>query len=197
MRKDLEKIAELIPQNSKVIDVGCGEGELLSYLVDKKHIEGRGIELNPDSVSIAVSRGLSVIQGDADRDLRHYPDRCFDYAVLGQTLQATKHPKDVLSEILRISCRAVISFPNFGHWRNRWYLLSKGRMPVTKRLSYEWYETPNIHFCTIRDFKVLTQELGITIEKSFYTKEENSFVITNLTKANLLGELGIFVLRMP
>ncbi len=197
MRKDLEKIVELIPQNSKVIDVGCGEGELLSYLVDKKHVEGRGIELNPDSVSIAVSRGLSVIQGDADRDLRHYPDRCFDYAVLGQTLQATKHPKDVLSEILRISCRAVISFPNFGHWRNRWYLLSKGRMPVTKRLSYEWYETPNIHFCTIRDFQVLTQELGVTIEKSFYTKEEDSFVITNLTKANLLGELGIFVLRMP
>jgi methionine biosynthesis protein MetW len=163
---DLQVIADLIEPGSKVLDVGSGDGSLLELLQVQKGVDGRGVELSQRGVNECVARGLSVIQGDADRDLRFYPDKGFDYVVLSQTLQATHNPKKVLDELLRIGDRAIVSFPNFGHWRVRLSLLMKGRMPVTKDLPYSWYDTPNIHFCTIRDFVELSDELGATVESA-------------------------------
>lgn len=196
MRTDLEKIAELIEPNTKVFDIGCGTGALLELLARDKNVDARGIELESQRVSESVSKGLSVIQGDADTDLKNYPDKCFDYVVLGQTLQVTKHPKDTLANALRIGKKVIVSIPNFGHWSNRAYLFTRGRMPVTKQLSYEWYDTPNIHFCTIKDFIVLCQELGASIEKKFYLTESGKVKSFNGNKgiANLFGQFGIFVL---
>ncbi|WP_336055432.1 methionine biosynthesis protein MetW [Nitratireductor sp. CH_MIT9313-5] len=165
-RVDLQVIADLIEPGSKVLDVGSGDGSLLELLQVQKGVDGRGVELSQRGVNECVARGLSVIQGDADRDLRFYPDKGFDYVVLSQTLQATHNPKKVLDELLRIGDRAIVSFPNFGHWRVRLSLLMKGRMPVTKDLPYSWYDTPNIHFCTIRDFVELSDELGATVESA-------------------------------
>jgi methionine biosynthesis protein MetW len=165
-RVDLQVIADLIEPGSKVLDVGSGDGSLLELLQVQKGVDGRGVELSQRGVNECVARGLSVIQGDADRDLGFYPDKGFDYVVLSQTLQATHNPKKVLDELLRIGDRAIVSFPNFGHWRVRLSLLMKGRMPVTKDLPYSWYDTPNIHFCTIRDFVELSDELGATVESA-------------------------------
>lgn len=165
-RVDLEVVADLIPPQSRVLDVGSGDGLLLELLQETKQVDGRGLELSQRGVNECVARGLSVIQGDADKDLEFYPDKGFDFVVLSQTLQATRNPKLVLDELLRIGNRAIVSFPNFGHWRVRLSLFVKGRMPVTKDLPYSWYDTPNIHFCTIRDFVNLCEELGATVEKA-------------------------------
>ncbi|RUY93173.1 methionine biosynthesis protein MetW, partial [Mesorhizobium sp. M7A.F.Ca.CA.003.01.2.1] len=165
-RVDLEVVANLIPPQSRVLDVGSGDGSLLELLQDTKQVDGRGLELSQRGVNECVARGLSVIQGDADKDLEFYPDKGFDFVVLSQTLQATRNPKLVLDELLRIGNRAIVSFPNFGHWRVRLSLFLNGRMPVTKDLPYSWYDTPNIHFCTIRDFVNLCDELGATVEKA-------------------------------
>ncbi len=199
MRPDFRIIADIISENARVIDIGCENGDLLKYLAKKKQVDGRGIELDQKNVSQAVARGLSVIQGDADTDLKFYPDKSFDYAILSQTIQATKNPKEILNEILRIAGHAIVSFPNFGYWRNRLYLLARGRMPVTKSLSYQWYETPNIHFCTIRDFVKLCKEIGLTIEKKYYiTRAGRKSLIGGmggLFMANLAAEQGIFLLK--
>ncbi len=197
MRADLEKIAELVEPQTKVFDIGCGTGALLELLVRDKKADARGIELESARVSECMSKGLSAIQGDADTDLKNYPDKCFDYVILGQTLQVTKHPKDTLAECLRIGKKVIISIPNFGHWRNRLYLITNGRMPVTKQLSYEWYDTPNIHFCTIKDFIFLCKELGAHIEDKYYlnTSGEVKHFNGNRIVANLFGEIGIFVLK--
>src|ERR1700722_7110711 len=160
MRPDFSIIASMVPANAKVIDIGSGQGDSLDYLTETKKVDGRGIEIDQKKVSKAVARGIPVIQGDADTDLKFYPDKSFDYAILSQTIQATKNPKAILNEILRIAGHAIVSFPNFGYWHNRLYLLTRGRMPVTKSLSYQWYETPNIHFCTTRDFVELCSALG-------------------------------------
>ena len=165
-RVDLEVIANLIDPRAKVLDVGCGDGALLELLQTDKQVDGRGIELSQRGVNECVSRGLSVIQGDADHDLVFYPDNGFDYVILSQTLQATHNPKAVLDDLLRIGKHAIVSFPNFGHWRVRLSLLFKGRMPVTQDLPHSWYDTPNIHFCTIRDFVALCDELGATVESA-------------------------------
>jgi methionine biosynthesis protein MetW len=165
-RVDLEVVANLIPPQSRVLDVGSGDGSLLELLQDTKQVDGRGLELSQRGVNECVARGLSVIQGDADKDLEFYPDKGFDFVVLSQTLQATRNPKLVLDELLRIGNRAIVSFPNFGHWRVRMSLFLNGRMPVTTDLPYSWYDTPNIHFCTIRDFVNLCDELGATVEKA-------------------------------
>ncbi|KAI93388.1 methionine biosynthesis protein, partial [Rhodomicrobium udaipurense JA643] len=154
-RIDLLLIAGMVEDGARVLDVGCGTGQLLKLLEEKKNVDGRGIELSQSGVNFCVAKGLSVIQGDADHDLVNYPDLAFDYAILSQTLQATTRPKEVLQELLRIARHVIVSFPNFGHWRIRTQILFNGRMPVTWNLPEAWYETPNIHFCTIADFREL------------------------------------------
>jgi len=196
IRVDLQLMADMIEPGSRVLDVGCGEGELLDHLVNAKGIDARGIELSSDGVNACVSAGLPVIQGDAETDLEDYPDGSFDYAILSQTLQAMRSPKYALDQLLRIGKRAIVSFPNFGHWRVRWQLFSQGRMPVNETLSYEWYDTPNIHFCTIKDFIVLCDELGITIERSIALDHQGNIrrIRSRLFAANLFGEQGVFLL---
>lgn len=196
IRIDLQLMADMIEPDTRVLDVGCAEGELLDYLVNTKGIDARGIELSTDGVNSCVSAGLPVIQGDAETDLVDYPDQAFDYVILSRTLQAMKSPKDALNQLLRIGKRAIVSFPNFGHWRVRWQLFAKGRMPVNETLAYEWYDTPNIHFCTIKDFIVLCDELGITIERSIALDHQGNIhrIRSQLFAANLFGEQGVFLL---
>jgi len=163
-RVDLTLIAEMINHDARVLDVGCGDGDLLELLTRTKNVDGRGIELSQEGVNASVARGLSVIQGDADTDLRDYPDDAFDYVILSQTIQATRNPREVLMQMKRIGRRAVVSLPNFGNWRIRLQLLWTGRMPVTRSLDQKWYDTPNIHLCTVRDFVALCDELGFHID---------------------------------
>jgi methionine biosynthesis protein MetW len=164
IREDFKEILRLVRPGSRVLDVGCGEGVLLDLLTREKQVDGRGLEISAAGVAACMSRGLSVVQGDADQDLDHFPDRTFDYAVLSQTLQATRRPRHVLDELLRIADRAVVSFPNFGHWRVRWSLLHRGRMPETEALPLPWWATPNIHLCTLADFLALTEDLDVRID---------------------------------
>jgi methionine biosynthesis protein MetW len=196
IRIDLQLIADMVTPRARVLDVGCGDGVLLDYLVHFKQVDGRGIELSQAGVNACVSQGLSVIQGNADTDLQDYPSDAFDYVVLSQTLQATRKPHHVLKQLVRIGRHAVISFPNFGHWRVRWHLLTTGRMPVTESLPAHWYDTPNIHLCTILDFMRLCQELGIVVERGLaISRHGRPGVIRSLALANLFGEQGLFLLR--
>jgi methionine biosynthesis protein MetW len=166
LRPDLAAIAEMIPQNARVLDIGCGDGALLEYLVRVKNVDGRGLELIQQNVNACVARGLSVVQGDADTDLSEYPSGVFDIVILSQTIQAMRQPSHVLRDLLRIGSRVIISFPNFGHWRVRLSLLWNGRMPVTKALGHAWYDTPNIHLCTIADFLGLARASDARIERA-------------------------------
>ena len=197
IRVDLQLIADMVEPGARVLDVGCGDGALLAYLGRYKGVDGRGIEISMAGVSAAVSHGLSVIQGDADTDLKDYPSGAFDYVILSQTLQATYDPKGVLGHMLRIGKRAVVSFPNFGHWKIRWQLLFGGRMPVTDTLTYQWFDTPNIHFCTLRDFVGLCRDLGITIERGIALDKDGEVLPLDGSGrlANLLGEQAVFLLR--
>ena len=164
MRPDFAEILRLVRPSSRVLDVGCGEGALLELLGGEKNCDGRGLEISAAGVAACLARGLAVVQGDADRDLKAYPSHAFDYAILSQTLQATVAPREVLTELLRIADRAIVSFPNFGHWRMRLSLLTRGRMPETQTLPHQWWSTPNIHMCTLRDFTILCHELDLRIE---------------------------------
>ena len=196
IRVDLQLIADMVLPASRVLDIGCGDGALLDYLVHLKRVDGRGIELSQAGVNACVSHGLSVIQGDADTDLKYYPADAFDYAILSQTLQATRDPKGVVAQLLRIGRRAIVSFPNFGHWTVRRRLLASGRMPVTASLPESWYSTPNIHLCTILDFVRLCEELGATVERALaITGRGQATRIRSLRLANLIGEHGLFLLR--
>lgn len=195
-RRDLEIIAGMIADGSRALDIGCGDGALLDYLVHRKDVDGRGIELSQAGVNSCVAHGLSVIQGDADTDLAYYPDGAFDYVVLTRTLQATRNPKDVVSQLVRIGRYAIVSFTNFGHWRVRLQLLTGGRMPVVGDDGYAWHDTPNIHLCTIRDFSLMCENLGLTVQRALSLSR--SGVARELNSAgaaaNLRGEEAIFLL---
>ena len=192
LRPDLAVIAANVAPGSRVLDVGCGDGELMAALRDEKQVDARGLELDAGDVAGAVARGLSVVQGDADTDLADYPDGSFDYAILSQTLQTTRAPDVVLEHLLRIGRHAFVSFPNFAHWRVRASLLWGGRMPVTRLLPIAWYATPNIHHVTIDDFRALLSERGITVEGAWFLSGDQR---TSATMANLLAEHAVFLLR--
>lgn len=199
-RIDLKFVSRLVAPGSRVLDVGCGDGALLELLAAERQVDGRGIELSQEGVNECVARGLAVIQGDADTDLADYPDNTFDYVILSQTIQATRRPRWVLEQMLRIGRRVIVSFPNFGHWRIRGQLLWNGRMPVTKNLPVSWYDTPNIHFCTIRDFVELTRELDAKIERAVAFGPSGGRVRFDAPWWfwNMFGEQAVFLLsRKP
>jgi methionine biosynthesis protein MetW len=196
-RVDHLLIAEMVTHNARVLDVGCGDGELLQLLGDTKAVDGRGVEIARERVNACVTRGLSVIQGDADRDLADYPDDAFDYAILSLTIQATRNPKTVLEHLLRIGRRAIVSFPNFGHWEVRTRLLMSGRMPRTSNLPDRWYETPNAHLCTIKDFADLAKAVDAKVERTVVFNWSGSQLSPRspLGLQNLFGEKAVFMMR--
>lgn len=196
-RVDHLLIAEMVAPGSRVLDVGCGDGELLQLLAETKAVDGRGVELAREKVNACVARGLSVIQGDADNDLDDYPDQAFDYAILSLTIQATQRPRDVLENLLRIGRRAIVSFPNFGHWKIRTELLINGRMPQTANLPEPWYMSPDSHLCTIRDFIELCEQLDVVVEEAvaFNSAGRRLPIKRSLSLQNLFGEKAVFKLR--
>lgn len=192
LRPDLAIIAANVTQGSRVLDVGCGDGALMAALRDTRGVDARGLEIDPRNVADAMARGLSVMQGDADTDLGDYPDASFDYAILSQTLQTTMRPHVVLDHLLRIGGQAFISFPNFAHWRVRASLLWGGRMPVTRLIPVEWYETPNIHHVTISDFRAFVAKRGITVLDAWFLSGDR---LTSAAAANFRAEHAVFLLR--
>ena len=195
-RVDLVLIADMVDKGARVLDVGCGDGALLHLLRDTRGVDARGMELSQRGVNDCVAKGLPVIQGDADTDLNAYPDDSFDYVILSQTLQATRQPRKVLENMLRVGRRAIVSFPNFGHWRIRAQIAIGGRMPVTPNLSQIWYDTPNIHFCTIRDFVALTREIDATIARGVALDRFGTPMRVNAPwwVWNFFGEQAVFML---
>lgn len=196
LRPDQLLIANLVGNGTRVLDIGCGDGVLLNHLSATKAVDARGIEISREGVAACVAKGLAVIQGNADTDLFEYPDDCFDTVILSQTLQATHRPRAVLEQMLRIGRNAIVSFPNFGHWRVRLDFALKGQMPVTDKLPYSWYDTPNIHFCTIRDFVTLTREINAKIVEASALNSNGVPVRFDLPwwAWNLMGEQGVFLL---
>ncbi|WP_237214767.1 methionine biosynthesis protein MetW [Falsiroseomonas oryziterrae] len=197
MRLDLRLIAEMVAPGARVLDIGCGDGQLIEHLIREKGADARGIEIDMAEATEAVAAGLPVIHGDADADLAHYPDGAFDYVLLSRTLQAVERPREVLRQMLRIGRHAIVSFPNFGHWQLRWQLLVTGRMPDNETWDRKWYETPNIHPCTIRDFFALCEMEGYVVERWLAVDDKGlrSPWKRSPWLANLFGEQGLFLLR--
>jgi methionine biosynthesis protein MetW len=196
IRVDLQLIADMVQPGGRALEVGCGDGALLAYLTDFKRVDARGMELSQAGVNACVANGLSVIQGDADTDLVHYPDLAFDYAILSQTIQATYAPRDVLKQLLRLGKRVVVSFPNFGHWRVRTQLMFGGKMPKTDNLPDRWYDTPNIHLCTIKDFLGLCKDAGAKVERAVALNAYGRKLGVSMPgfAQNLFGEQAVFLL---
>ena len=197
MKKEFYIISDLIENNSRVLDVGCGDGTLMEYLKNNKKIDIRGIEISKNNAQKCIGKGLSVIEGNAEKDLTQFPDGSFDFVILSQTLQAFLNPETVIKELLRIGKKAIVTIPNFGFWKVRLHLLVKGTMPVTKNLPDEWYNTPNLHMCTIKDFYNFCENRKIKLDKSLALHNEKISSINklNLNTKNLSAELGIFLIE--
>ena len=197
MKQEFKIISDLIEKNTRVLDVGCGDGILMEYLKYNKEIDIRGIEISKDNVQKCLSKGLTVIEGDAEKDLLQFPDRSFDFVILSQTLQAFLNPEIVIKELLRVGKKAIVTIPNFGFWKVRLHLLIKGTMPITKNLPDEWYNTPNLHMCTIKDFYNFCENRKIKLDKSLALHNEKISSINrlNLNTKNLSAELGIFLIE--
>ena len=197
MKLEYKIIADIISNKTRVLDVGCNDGSLMEFLKKDKNVDIRGIEISKEKVQTCVSKGLTVIEGDAEFDLKQFPDKSFDYVVLGQTLQAFINPEIVINELLRVGNKAIVTIPNFGHWKVRLNLLVQGTMPVTKTLPNEWYNTPNIHMCTIKDFFKFSKKMNFKINKSLALMNKNVSTIksSNLLLKNLFCELGIFLIE--
>ena len=197
MKKEFKIIADLIENNTRVLDVGCGDGTLMKYLKDEKNIDTRGLEISKNNVQNCISKGLSVIEGDAEKDLHQFPNLSFDCVVLSQTLQAFYNPEKVIDDLLRVANKAIVTIPNFGHWKVRMHLLFKGTMPITETLPNEWYNTPNLHMCTIKDFFNFCSNKNIELYKSIALSSEKTSTINkkNLIIKNLYSKLGIFLIK--
>jgi methionine biosynthesis protein MetW len=197
MKQEFKIISDLIEKNTRVLDVGCGDGILMEYLKYNKEIDIRGIEISKDNVQKCLSKGLTVIEGDAEKDLLQFPNSSFDFVILSQTLQAFLNPEIVIKELLRVGKKAIVTIPNFGFWKVRLHLLIKGTMPITKNLPDEWYNTPNLHMCTIKDFYNFCENRKIKLDKSLALHNEKISSINrlNLNTKNLSAELGIFLIE--
>ena len=197
MKNEFQVIAELIENDKKVLDVGCGDGILMNFLKKNKNTNIRGLEISKSKVQECIAKGLTVIEGNAEKDLKQFPDKSFDYVVLSQTLQAFLDPELVIEELLRVGKKAIVTIPNFGYWKVRLHLLLKGTMPITKRLPDEWYNTPNVHMCSIKDFFHFVKSKDIKIFKSLAVSNQNVSIIkdSNLPIKNLVADLGIFLIE--
>ena len=197
MKLEFKIIADLLEENTRVLDVGCDDGTLMEFLKKNKNVDIRGIEISKKKVQVCISKGLTVLEGNAEFDLKQFPENSFDYVVLGQTLQAFVNPEIVIKELLRVGKKAIVTIPNFGHWRVRLNLLIKGTMPITNSLPNNWYDTPNIHMCTIKDFFKFSEIINFKIYKSLalINKKVSNINGSNLFFKNLFGELGIFLIE--
>ena len=197
MKHEFKIIADLIENNNRVIDVGCGDGVLMDFLKKNKNIDVRGLEISKEKVQKCISKGLTVIEGNAENDLQQFPNQSFDYAILSQTLQAFLNPETVINELLRIGKKAIVTIPNFGYWRVRFHLLFKGTMPITETLPDQWYNTANLHMCTIKDFFNFAKEKNFKIKNSLALNKEEVSIIksSNLNFKNFFADLGIFIIE--
>ena len=197
MKNEFRVIADLIEKNTSVLDVGCADGILMEFLKDNKNIDIRGLEISKNKVQKCIEKGLTVIEGNAEFDLKQFPDKSFDYVILSQTLQAFLNPEPVINELLRVGKKAIVTIPNFGYWKVRLHLLLKGTMPVTETLPDQWYDTPNLHMCTIKDFVYFVKSRNIKIFKSLALNKTNTSIINNnnLGIKNLFSDLGIFLIE--
>ena len=197
MKNEFIVIADLIEKDKRVLDVGCADGTLMKFLKDNKNINIRGLEISKEKVQTCIAKGLTVIEGNAEKDLKQFPDKSFDYVILSQTLQAFLDPEVVINELLRVGKKAIVTIPNFGYWKVRLHLLTKGTMPITKTLPDEWYNTPNLHMCTIKDFVDFAKSRNFKIFKSLALNNQSASIInnSNLGIKNLIADLGIFLIE--